>query len=124
MKISTLRDKKIILIVVVLILLLVGGYFIMKGKSKDPSTAGTFQEESSPSSLKALISKGIAQSCTYSNEAGNGKIYISSGKVRGDFETTIEGNVTKSHMIVDGSTSYIWSDGSLEGILQNQPRKT
>ena len=61
MKISTLRDKKIILIVVVLILLLAGGYFIMKGKSKGPSVTGTPQEETaSPSSLKDLISKGIA----------------------------------------------------------------
>jgi hypothetical protein len=116
MKISILRDKKVILIVVVLILLLVGGYFIMKGKSKAPSTTGTSQEESSPSSLKDLISKGIAQSCTYSNEGSSGKFYVSGSKVRGDFETTVEGNVTKSHMIIDGNTSYIWSDGQKSGI--------
>jgi hypothetical protein len=109
-------NKKVMIVAVVLILLLVGGYFIMKGRSKTLSTTGTSQEESSPASLKDLISKGIAQSCTYSNEGSTGKFYVSGAKVRGDFETTVEGNVTKSHMIIDGNTSYIWSDGSKSGI--------
>ena len=109
-------NKKAIIIAVVLVLLLVGGYFIMKGRSKTPLTTGTSQEESSPASLKDLISKGIAQSCTYNNEGSNGKFYVSGDKVRGDFETTVDGNVTKSHMIIDGNTSYIWSDGEKSGI--------
>jgi hypothetical protein len=109
-------NKKVVLIALVLILLLAGGYFIMKGRSKTPSTLGTSQEESASTSLKDLISKGIAQSCTYSTEGTSGKIYVNDGKVRGDFETTSEGNTTKSHMIIDGSSSYIWSDGSTDGI--------
>lgn len=103
------------LIALVLVILLVGGYFVVKGKSKGLVIAPSQEESTSPSSLKDLISKGIAQSCTYTNEGGTGKIYVSGGKVRGDFETKMEEKVTKSHMIVDGSTSYLWGDGGQEG---------
>ncbi|MCX6704265.1 MAG: hypothetical protein NTZ07_02355 [Candidatus Woesebacteria bacterium] len=109
--------KKIILIAGVLILLLIGGFFMMK---KGPKTVvapeATQEQAASPSSLKDLISKGIAQSCTFSNEGSTGTVYVSGGKVRGDFDTTVDGKVTKSHMIVDANTSYIWSDGQASGI--------
>jgi hypothetical protein len=109
-------NKKVILIGVLVLMLLVSGYFFMKKGPTKVTTQETKEVQTGPTSLKDLISKGIAQTCTYSNEVGGGKIYVSGGKVRGDFETKVEDKVTKSHMIVDGSTSYIWSDGSLTGI--------
>lgn len=111
-------NKKAIIIAVVLILLLIGGYFLMKKRpAPSPVAQPTSQEKAtSPSSLKDLISKGIAQSCTFSNEGSTGTVYVSGGKVRGDFDTTVDGKVTKSHMIVDGNTSYIWSDGQTTGV--------
>lgn len=110
-------NKKVILIVVVLILFLIGGYFFLTKKPALVVAPGTTQEpDTSPSSLKELISKGIAQSCTYSNEVSSGTVYVSGEKVRGDFNTTIDGKITKSHMIVEGNTSYLWSDGQASGI--------
>lgn len=117
MHIINLMNKKVVITGVVVVLLLIAGFLVMKGRSNPVVTPTTTQEQNtSPTSLKDLISKGIAQSCTYSNESSTGTIYVSGGKVRGDFDTTIEGKVTKSHMIVDGSNSYIWSDGSKDGI--------
>lgn len=109
-------NKKSVIIVVA-ILLLVGGYFFVK-KGDSSSTSGTTSissDSNKPSSLKDLISKGIAQTCTYSNENGKGTFYVSGGKTRGDFETTSGGVTTKGHMLVDSGTSYIWMDGQKTG---------
>lgn len=118
MHIINLMNKKVVTAgVVVVLLLIIAGFLVMKGRTNPAVTpTKTSEQNTSPTSLKDLISKGIAQSCTYSNESSTGQIYVSGGKVRGDFDTTIEGKVTKSHMIVDGSNSYIWSDGSKDGI--------
>lgn len=102
--------KKVVL-AVVLVLLLIGAYILIKGGSDSPQTS----QISTASSLKDLISKGIAQSCTFTSEGNKGTVYVSGEKVRNDFETTIDGRVTKSHMIVDGKTSYIWTDGQSTG---------
>lgn len=109
--------SKKLAIVVVVILLLLGGYFFMKkgDGSITPGTTSTSTDSKKPSSLKDLISKGIAQTCTYSNEGGKGTFYVSGGKTRGDFETTAGSVTTKGHMIVDSGTSYIWMDGQKTG---------
>jgi hypothetical protein len=45
----------------------------------------------------------------------SGQIYMSAGRVRGDFSTVVEGNVVKSHMYTDGREMYFWMDGSSSG---------
>jgi len=105
-------NKKMVIVAIVLLLLLLGGWYLMKSKKAVSSvtsvTSGTPNEQKS---LKDLLSSGIAQKCTYSG----GTTYISSGKVRGDFSTTISDKTTASHMISDGKTSYIWTDGEKNG---------
>ncbi len=84
--------------------------------STPPQNATTeTKNDSSPASLKDLLTKGLAQTCTYSTDAGGGTIYVSGGKVRGDFETAVEGKSMKSHMIVVDNTSYIWTDDQKTG---------
>jgi hypothetical protein len=39
------------------------------------------------------------------------------GKMRGDFDATVDGKPAKTHMIVDGKSSYIWSDGEKMGFM-------
>lgn len=85
---------KVIVIVVLLLALLGGGYFMMKGKSVD----------SSPKSFKDLLALGLSQKCSFDG----GTVYVANGKSRGDFSPN-------SHMIVDGTTSYIWTDGEKTG---------
>lgn len=109
-------NKKVILIAVILILLLIGGYFFVKGRSASPASKEASQEQaSSPTSLKDLISKGLTQSCTFSIGSSSGTVYVSGEKVRTDYDTTVDGKVTTSHMIVDGNTSYIWTEGQATG---------
>lgn len=106
-------NKKVVAIVAVLLVLLLGGYFFMT-RGKPGSLPGS-QTSTSPSSLKDLLTKGVAQSCTFSNEGSNGTVYVAGGKMRGDFDAVTEGKTVKSHMIVDGNTSYIWMDGEKTG---------
>jgi hypothetical protein len=111
--------KKSILVIVAILIVVAAAYFFIVRRPVNPTSplpSGKTEESTGPSSLKDLISKGIAQSCTFKNEMGSGKIYISGNKIRGDFETAVEGKTQKSHMIVDDKTSYSWGDGDLTGI--------
>jgi hypothetical protein len=60
-----------------------------------------------------------SQKCTFSSTENNatseGTFYVASGKSRGDFSTTASGKTTMSHMIYDGTSSYVWTDGSPSG---------
>ena len=109
-------NKKVAISLALLIILLVGGYLIRKGKLAPPGSVVPQEEASSSTSLKDLISKGLAQKCTYENENGKGTVYVSDGKVRGDFSTILNDKTTISHMIVNEKTSYFWSDDEKSGI--------
>lgn len=115
-------NKKIVIAVILVLFLGAGGFILLSGRrgsqptSNQPGQAAQSTETSgSSTSLKDLLAKGVAQTCTFSNDVSSGTVAISGGKVRGDFDVTIEGKVTKSHMIVDGNTSYIWMDGQTSG---------
>lgn len=110
-------NKKILIVVAVLLLIGVGYLLYMKVKSPAgqlSTLTGTSQGQK-PGSLKDLLTLGTAQTCTFNNQGSAGKVYVSGGKVRGDFDTTTESTTTKSHMIIDGNTSYIWMDGQTTG---------
>lgn len=129
-------SKQIMVVAVVVLLLGAGGFFFMSKEStnsKSPtneiSQEGS-QEAGGPKSIKDLFSLGTAQQCTFKDAAGNGgTVYVSGGKMRGDF-TTISGNKTiQSHMIRDDKTSYVWMEGetvgykmSVESISQTPPQ--
>jgi len=114
-------NKKVIAIVAVVLVLGVGGYLLWKSQgAKAPSGVQTGTETPSGlKSLKELIAAGVAQKCTFStsNESGSseGTTFVAGGKMRGDFTSVVAGKTTKSHMIVDGNTNYIWTDGEKTG---------
>ena len=111
-------NKKILLVAAAVLLLGVGGYFYTKTQ-KSGGNGGKSEVSSGMKSLKDLLSSGVAQKCTFSttDESGvsEGTTYVAGGKVRGDFTTTASGKKTASHTIVDGKTSYIWTDGEKNG---------
>jgi len=124
--------SKLIIVVIVVLLLIAGGVYFVFGKGKGPTgTNNPVQQTStSPKSLKDLLGLENSQKCTFTNTeekvSSQGVVYISGGKVRVDFDTTIEEKVTKSHMIVDRNTSYFWTDESKTGFTttfdpNNQP---
>ena len=71
-------------------------------------------------SLEALLKSNKAQECSYSSEIDGTKmsatVYIAGGKMRTDSTVVTGGQTMKSNMIVDGQTSYVWSDGTTQGI--------
>ena len=122
--------KVIIAVSVIVLFLLGGGVFVMTSKIKSkttPATTGTKgdkNQESSQTSQKSLydlLAAGISQKCTFksTDDSGNseGTSYVSGGKVRADFTVDASGKVTVSHMISDGKTSYIWTEGETNGFM-------
>lgn len=94
-----------------------------KPASTSPTPTASIEVESTETasteskSLKDLMAMGQNQSCTFEDETGNsGSVYASSGRVRGDFATNINGKLESSHLLVDGQYAHIWTEGMANGI--------
>lgn len=112
-----MTKTNLILAVVIVVAIIGGGIYVV---SKKGGEGIALTDTSSKMSLKALLSSGKEQTCTFSDGSGaaasNGTVYFANGKMRGDFVSVPESGVeTMSHMIVDGNTSYIWTDGMPQG---------
>lgn len=117
------KNKTLIIAVLVLAVLLVGaGAYLKLSKSANvtPKVAQE-QPKSSPSNpvenLKSLLSGGRTVNCTINNPDKSGTVFISDKKFRGDFVTKdSNGKTVDSHVISDGTYTYIWSSSSPSGI--------
>lgn len=119
--------KPVTIIVVVVILILLGaGVFYLLGrhatppKSQQSAAATQNQTQQMTTQKKSLFdffSMAGSQKCTFSDSTNNssGTVYVSSGKMRGDFQSTDNGKTNASHMINDGTYVYIWTDGQTSG---------
>lgn len=134
-------NKSILVVVAVLIILALGGFLFMNNKStntgsqvsptKSTPQENTTKKTNEQKSLKDLFSLGVAQECSYKDEMGNGGVvYMTNGKMRGDFSSVTKDQTIKSHMVTDGKTSYIWMDNqamgfkmSMEAAGQTSPDK-
>jgi hypothetical protein len=70
-------------------------------------------------SLKSLLTSGVPQTCSFENKKQantNGTIYVSGGKMRGDFTSANQGQNITGHIIVDSGNNYIWTDLSKQGM--------
>ena len=114
-------NKKILIVIILAIVLLGGGagaYLLMGTRSTTPGSQEdtTSSESSTQKSLKDLIGLGQSQQCSFSAGEGNSAtVFLASGKMRGDISTTNDDQTIISHMLVDGQTSYIWTDGQDTG---------
>jgi len=123
--------------IIIAVLVVIGiAYYAMSGKSATntqgltpqpgatsptvtqpaPTITPTPQPQTSSQSLKALIMLGSSQKCQFSDAGSTGTFYVANGKARGDFTTTADQKNVTSHMIMDGTTSYVWSDGQSQGV--------
>src|SRR5579872_3913805 len=119
------KTTKIIIIVVVLLLLGGGAfYFFHKSQKSAMQSEQTAmmqpqsgQMTTQKKSLFDFFSMGGSQKCTFTDKTtgSSGTVYVSSGKMRGDFQSTNNGKATVSHMINDGKYVYYWSDGVKSG---------
>lgn len=99
-----------------LLLLGIGGFAVLNMNKASLPNAVKEEVSSGKDSLKGLLSSKTPQKCTFKDETGNeGTVYVSGGKMKGDFTSTIDGKTTMTHVIVDGSTMYGWTDGQTTG---------
>jgi hypothetical protein len=112
------------------ILYVVGGVVVVGGaavfvmnKPAGPVAPGGDANTPTPSaqmSMRELLGMSGPQRCTFTNNVqdpeSSGVVYVAGGKMRGDFTSVAAGQTIQSHMIVDGETSYMWSDAMPQGM--------
>ena len=119
-------NKKIIGGVVGIIVIGAILYFAMAKKNTEPAMTDKVDSSSQttppaapaaagPQSLKDLLGLGASRKCTFSNAGSSGTIYVSSGKMRGDFISTVGGKNMTNHMMTQDKTSYVWVEGQTQG---------
>lgn len=118
--IIALMNKNLLIVVGIglAVALGVGGFFLLSNKTDTGESVSNSEQTTSeaPDSLRKLLSLTNGQECSFKDEEGNeGTIYGSSGKVRGDFVSNVNGTVTNNHMIISGQDMYFWYDGAESG---------
>lgn len=120
-------NKKTIWIAVAILVILVAAWGVMASRKKgglekrDSQSAGKQEKADTGklTSLKELQAVTSPQKCTFKDETSpeqaQGMVYISKGKLRGDFGMFSQGKTIKTHMISDGKYSYTWMDDSATG---------
>ena len=78
-----------------------------------------FQPPATPKSteLVSLVASSEPQTCTFDNGTERGKIFVADGKMKGEFVSKIEGGEQAGSVIVDGASTYLWSEGGTQGII-------
>ncbi len=102
-------QKNWIWIAVAVIVVGLLGYFLfaMGGASSLSSLGNT--------SLRSLLTSNATQTCTFTNSQTSGTIYVSAGRMRGDFSSKTGETTAQSHMIISNNIAYVWVDGLAQG---------
>ena len=123
----TRRMSLIVAAVLIVLVLGIGLYLFTRSPKPNPQQPVTSEQASAaPTETPAQETKGtfkdlLAQrkdvSCTiaYTDIQGNGTIYVSSPKFRGDISMQISNQPLTSHIISDGTYMYMWTDNSTKG---------
>ena len=127
---STQSGQKTIWAIIVVLAIAALAWYFMAGKNKKSETNNNNTESTSQTptssnpppakeqvsikhqSLKTLLASGVSQKCDFAD----GRIYLANGKVRGYFDSLVNGQEQKSNMLNDGEYVYIWTDGQSLGI--------
>jgi hypothetical protein len=118
-------NSKVIAGIVILIVIIGGAFLLTRDKGSDvASNNEAVDAESSvdteSASIKSLLTADRNQTCTFTSTEGDmkseGTVYVSGGKMRGDFSTTTSGQTNVSHMIHKDNTNYMWTEGQTTGL--------
>lgn len=136
------QKTSIIIGIILLLLVVVGAGAFLMLKKPQPQTSVVKQvpsltQQTTPQmmqgTLKNLLSNGSSVKCSFDNNNStesakvSGTVYVSGGKMRGDFQAVTKEMSVASHMIVDSGTSYVWTDLAKTGFkfsLTDQQPKT
>ena len=105
----------------------VGAYMVLGNNALDApeeqakEASDVAMSNDAPSSLRDLMSFANNQECSFTDDesASSGTVYAGDGKVRGDFNSTVDGTTTVSHVYSDGTDMYVWFDGGEGGFRGN-----
>ncbi len=120
------------IVIAVIVLVIIGGWWWYShgtmtnnntSTSTSPATTATQTKTSGTAgngTIKSLLSSKTPIQCSFAmTDANGGKndgtVYVTNGKMRGDFTTVVAGTTTKSHLINDGKNIYLWIDGMTRG---------
>lgn len=117
------KNLVVTIVVVLIIIAAAGGYFFMNRSQTAPVATQTQEASMAPTSttekasLKDFMSMGGSQKCLFNDPETqtNGEVYISEGKMRGDFNAKVGDKLVPSHMVNDGKDIYIWMDDQTTG---------
>ncbi len=106
--------NKTLLYVIIAVVVIGGvGFFLMN----QPVSTNT--DQATPQSLKELLASQNPQQCAFvqstEGAAATGKVFVSNGKMRGDFTSLVNNQGVESHMIVRDNTAYVWSSLANQG---------
>lgn len=116
--------KAIILAVVALAVVGGGAYYVTSSnddKSQQSSNSQSAEEDDKLTSIKNLIEEGKNVQCNFNSTEANGDeisgtVYVADERMRGNFSFTRgDQPEQKSNILQDGTSQYIWEEGSNEG---------
>lgn len=108
-----------IVIGIAVIVVLGAGTWLLMGKSEE---GGKFAGEtvSGSGSFSDFYTRSGSWKCAVRTETqgvtSEGVVYVSDGKIRADFDSTVSGNEVTSFMIHDGTSIYTWSSLQAQGV--------
>ena len=123
------KQNTLLIAVIVVLVLALGIFFSMSKKTASVQTAQTqtavkptepnTKAEMLQASLKSLLTMGKTVKCTYTNTVKDvnvtGTVVASNGKMKQDFTSNTSAGPVSGHMIVDGTTAYMWTDQMKQG---------
>lgn len=103
-------------------LAVIGGALVLNATGGVPGLTANVADTdlvAESTSLTELLARPDARTCSISTTTGGstteGMIYVAGGNLRGDFTTVVNGQTTKSHLVVSNNTSYLWTDSTNQG---------
>lgn len=128
---SYMKKNQIVTIAIIAIVGLLGIFLLMNRSKSLPTGQTPTQnnggiETSTKDSIANLLTRTGSVQCTYSftppdGTASSGNVYVSGGKMHGEFKSTVAGKESTISMINDGSYSYTWGTDMPEGIKIKNP---
>ncbi len=131
--------KKGLLIVIAVAIVLVGILYLFRSKTvsnssmaNETSTTSSSNPNGSgqttvgmKSTLGGIFDEPGSYQCDYEQVSGSSRstnvVYISNGKLRGEFRTRSSTATTASLMVYDGVNLYVWTEGQSTGKV-SQPK--
>jgi hypothetical protein len=104
--------------IVAAVVIIAGGLYAYSQNGGGGMMSGSEKPHTITGSMKELVASGVSQKCDFAEpQSGTtGTIYISGGKIRGDFSSKSQSGTVAGHMISDGTTVNTWIDGLAQGV--------